>query len=69
VEAGEHIGKHRFLDSGAVVYRLKCIPGQVPGFSIEKCIDRLEILHQRMSADSHLDFIMHRFFIVALKGA
>ncbi|MDR2601470.1 MAG: class I SAM-dependent methyltransferase [Spirochaetaceae bacterium] len=44
VEFGEHIGKMKFNDIGAVVYYLKCIPWQVEYFSVDTYYKKLEIM-------------------------
>lgn len=63
----ERIGKYRFFDVGAVVYYLKCIPWQVPDFSVEKYFQRLEIIDQIIRKDGYMDFLAHRFVLVLRK--
>lgn len=64
VESGEHVGKYRFYDIGAVVYYLRCIPWQIENFAIERYFDRLEILYELIAKKSFIDFIAHRFYLI-----
>lgn len=68
IEADEHIGKYRFYDIGAIVYYLKCIPWQVPDFSVGKYFDRLELINSHILHKGYFDFISHRFYLVVQKG-
>jgi len=65
---GEHLGKYRFYDIGAIVYYLKCIPWQIEDFSVEKYYPRLAILNDVINMDGYKDIISHRFFAVFQKG-
>ncbi len=65
LEYGENMGTYRFFDIGAVVYYLKCIPWQIPGFSIEEYEDRLELMHEGIEKRGYMDFLCHRFYLVA----
>jgi hypothetical protein len=59
----------RFLDIGAVVYYLKVISWQIPGFSVEKYRGELRALHDDIEAGGSVGVPQHRFFIVAQKPA
>jgi len=67
IECGENIGKMRFNDTGAIVYYLKCIPWQVKDFSIDKYHKKLEIMDSLIKKDGYINFILHRFYLVAKK--
>ncbi|GHU19023.1 methyltransferase [Spirochaetia bacterium] len=68
MEKGEYIGKVRFNDIGAIVYYLKCIPWQVEGFSIDKYYKKLEIMNEIIENNGHMDFILHRFYVIIKNG-
>jgi SAM-dependent methyltransferase len=57
----------RFLDIGAVVFYLRTIPWQIPGYRLEDYRDRLFKLHQRIESGGPLTVDSHRFCIVARK--
>jgi SAM-dependent methyltransferase len=67
VEFGEHIGRMKFNDIGAVVYYLKCIPWQVKDFSIDKYYKRLEIMNEIIEKAGCVKFILHRFYMIIEK--
>ncbi|MEI7845119.1 MAG: class I SAM-dependent methyltransferase [Chloroflexota bacterium] len=69
IKSDESMGKSRFYDVGSLVYYLKCIPWQIPDFSIDTSIDRLFFLHQYLSEHGCIDFINHRFYLIAKKPA
>jgi hypothetical protein len=58
----------RFYDIGAVAWYLKCIPWQVPDFSVGKYFGRLKRMAAAIEAAGYIDFICHRFLVVAEKG-
>lgn len=57
----------KFNDIGAVVYYLKAIPWQIPGFTVESYRDRLYSLHNRIVAGGPLVTHSHRFLIQCIK--
>lgn len=59
----------RIFDVGAIVYHLKAIPWEVPGFTAEGYRDRLRELHRRITEHGYLDITSHRAVIVATKPA
>lgn len=63
----EAYGYTRFYDIGAIVYYLKCIPWQIPDFSVERYADSLHSLHEYIETNGYLDLINHRFVIIAEK--
>ena len=63
----EAFPENRFLDIGAVVYYLKVIEWQIPGFDVQQALDRLKQLHQHILESSHFLTQTHRFLIIAEK--
>ena len=62
-------GKLEFADVGAVVYYLKAIPWEVPGFGVRKHFKRLVALQERLEAGDELSFYAGKFCIEAWKRA
>jgi SAM-dependent methyltransferase len=54
-----------FYDVAAVVYQLRRVAWQIPGFSPQRYDVPLRRLHERISAEGRLDVRAHRFLIVA----
>lgn len=74
VEAGftiEHAQKAalktRFMDIGAVLYYLKAIPWQVPGFNLETQAQALIRLHNYIEWQGEFISTAHRFLLIAQK--
>lgn len=63
----EALSRTVFHDVGAVVYYLKAIPWQIPGFTVEFYRDRLRRLHDRMATGDPLVIHSHRFLIQCIK--
>jgi len=61
------MGTYRFFDVGAIAWYLRCIPWQIPGFSLEEYGERMELLHEMIEERGFLDFVSHRFYLVAQK--
>ncbi|HWR11136.1 MAG TPA: class I SAM-dependent methyltransferase [Rectinemataceae bacterium] len=61
----ECVGVSRFFDVGALVYYLKCVPWMVPDFSLEKYRDEILRVAGVIEEEGYIDFIRHRFLIVA----
>lgn len=55
----------RFYDVGALIYYLKAIPWQVPGFDVNKYLDVLYKIYTIIQTNGYLDVTQHRFIIVA----
>lgn len=64
---GEAFPVSRFFDVGAVVYYLKCIPWQIPDFTVERYYPALVKLHERIQTEGYLDVPSHRFYFEARK--
>ena len=59
----------RFLDVGALVWYLKIIPWEFPGFSVDRCRDRLLPLQERLERDGFIANREHRFLLIGKKTA
>ena len=57
----------RFFDAGAFVWFARIIEWEFPGFSVEKCFDRLLQLQKTLETDGIIEGTTHRFLIVARK--
>jgi hypothetical protein len=68
-DARDWRGWHVFKDVGALVFYLKSIPWEVPGFSVAKHRDVLFRLQRRIERDGQLAFEIGRFIIAAHKPA
>ena len=67
LDYNEYIGKMKFNDVGALVYYLRCIPWQVENFSIDKYYNKLEIINEIIEKNGHINFLLHRFYIMVKK--
>lgn len=65
----EWIGFTEFLDVGAVVYYLKAIPWEVPGFSVSRHRAMLEEIHHGILATGSLRVTSHRLLVIAQRPA
>jgi len=54
-------------DTGAIVYYLKAISWQVPGFTVEKYFDKLKKIDSIIQNESYIDVTCHRFLIIACR--
>ncbi|MCA9867879.1 MAG: class I SAM-dependent methyltransferase [Anaerolineae bacterium] len=63
----EALSRTVFQDIGAVVYYLKAVPWQIPGFTVDFYRNRLRDLHARMEAGYPLVTHSHRFLIQCVK--
>lgn len=67
VFAKEEFPKVEFSDIGAVVYLAKIIKWEFPGFSVERCFDRLYDMYGDFLKGDKIITYQHRFVIVAYK--
>ena len=67
VKAEEAFCPIRFFDVGAFVWFARIIEWEFPGFSVEKCFDRLLQLQKIIETDGKIEGTTHRFLIVAQK--
>lgn len=54
---------------GAFVWFARIIEWEFPGFSVEKCFDRLLQMQKVIETDGKIEGTTHRFLIVARKLA
>lgn len=67
VDVQEWQGKLRFTDVGAIVYYLKCVPWEVPGFSVATHQTGLFALQERLEETGDLSFFASYYTIEAGK--
>lgn len=67
VECGEVFAEYGFLDVGAVVYHLKAVPWQVPGFDAKGYDDALRRLDRQIRQEEEFVVRHHRYFIKACR--
>ena len=60
-------GRLVFADVGAIVYYLKAIPWEVPGFTVKTHLRYLFALQERVEAGEELGFHAARFLLEARK--
>ena len=68
LRAEEHFGPMRFYDTGALVFFTKNVQWEYPGFSVEKCWDRLLDVQREIEEKGFVEGTEHRFLIVARKN-
>jgi SAM-dependent methyltransferase len=59
----------RFLSVEAIVYLLKAVPWQLPGFTVDGYFDRLHDVDAGIRATGSFEASTHRFLIIATKPA
>lgn len=69
LHAQEAFSKIRFYDVGALVWFARVIEWEFPGFSVERCLDRLWSAQEMLERDGVIEAATHRFLLVALKPA
>ena len=57
----------RFYDIGAFVWFARIIEWEFVGFSVDKCLDRLLELQDRLECDGVIEGTIHRYMFVARK--
>jgi SAM-dependent methyltransferase len=67
LDGREWRGRQHFLDVGALVYELKANPFLVPDFSVERHLETLLRLQQRLDTEGALSFQSSLFLIKARK--
>lgn len=67
LEQREEYPKTVFMDIGAVVYYLKAIPWQIPGFSVAAYRERLWAVHELIREQGGLVVFSHLFYVEACK--
>lgn len=66
VFAKEEFPKVEFSDIGAVVYLAKVIKWEFPGFSVERCFDKLYDMYNDFLENDKIITYQHRFVIAAI---
>ena len=67
LEAQEAFPPICFYDVGALVWFARIIEWEFPGFSVERCRERLLALQDALEKDGHIEGMTHRFMLVAQK--
>ena len=65
LEKGESSAKSRFVDVGALVYYLKAVTLEVPGFSVARFENELRRAHETTTDRGHFEVTTERFYVVA----
>ncbi|MEV0144765.1 MULTISPECIES: methyltransferase domain-containing protein [unclassified Nonomuraea] len=65
LDAREEMVDHTFHDIGAIVFQLRAVPWQVPGFDHDRYEKPLRALHERIRSEGAFTVHDHRFFIEA----
>ena len=69
LEAQEAYRPIGFYDVGAFVWFARIIEWEFPGFSVDRCFDRLVSMQETIERDKRIEGTIHRFLIVARKAA
>ncbi len=67
IRAEEAFRPIRFYDVGAFVWFAHIIEWEFPGFSVEKCFDRLLEMQEEIDKNGVVEGTIHRYLIVAQK--
>ena len=57
----------RFYDIGAFVWFTHIIEWEFPGFSVDRCLDRLLKMQDQIDQDGMIEGTIHRYLITARK--
>ena len=68
LQAEEAFGPISFYDVGAFVWFARIIEWEFPGFSVDRCFDRLLQLQETVAREGRVTGTTHRYLIVARKG-
>ena len=69
LQADEAFGPIRFFDVGAFVWFARIIEWEFPGFSVDRCFERLLRLQETVEQEGRITGTTHRFLIVARKNS
>lgn len=69
VAGQEAFTETRIHDVGAIVYYLRAVPWQAPGFHARDHLERLRAIHERIAATGPLTIRAHHFLVEARKPA
>lgn len=67
VDAKEHIGYSRMYDIRTLVYLMKVLPWEFPGFDPARYETQLLNIYIKVLEDGYFDATCHRFFVIARK--
>ena len=67
IRAEEVFRPIRFFDIGAFVWFAHIIEWEFPGFSVDKCFDKLLAMQEIIDRDGKVEGTIHRYLIVAKK--
>ena len=67
LEKNECFRPIRFFDVGALVWFARIIQWEFPGFSVDRCLDRLLIAQKLLETNGSIEGRIHRFFLIARK--
>lgn len=67
LKAGEAYRPIRFYDMGAFVWFARIIPWEFPGFSVDRCFERLVEMQKVLDREGVIQGTIHRYLIVAQK--
>lgn len=67
IEGEEAFRPIKFYDVGALVWFARIIQWEFPGFSVDKCFDRLLKVQEILDRDKVIEAEIHRFLLVAMK--
>ena len=67
IRAEEAFRPIRFYDVGAFVWFAHIIEWEFPGFSVDKCFDRLLKIQEVIDKNGYVEGTIHRYLIVAKK--
>lgn len=68
LRAQECFNPCRFFDTGALVFHARVIEWEFPGFTVERCFDRLLDVQREIGARGFIEATEHRFLVVARRG-
>ena len=68
IQSDEAYRPIRFYDVGAFVWFARIIEWEFPGFSVERCYDRLLKLQKQVEEEGYFEGTIHRYLIVARKA-
>lgn len=68
LKADEAFGPICFFDVGAFVWFARVIEWEFPGFSVDRCFDRLLQMQETIERDGRIAGTTHRYFIIARRA-
>lgn len=57
----------RFFDVGALVWFARVLPWEFPGFSVDRCLERLLLAQRQLEEQGEISGTIHRFLLIAKK--